>query len=84
MALRVEELESHLNNLTVPLLNYLDQDTFDNKQSVRDMLLIQAVLALGNEVNMLRVALNTNSIDLEECINRIVDESIRVVMSETK
>ena len=84
MALRVEELESHLNNLTVPLLNYLDQDTFDNKQSVRDMLLIQAVLALGNEVNMLRVALNTNSIDLEECVNRIVDESIRVVMIGTK
>ena len=84
MALRVEELESHLNNLTVPLLNYLGQDTFDNKQSVRDMILIQAVLALGNEVNMLRVALNTNSIDLEECVNRIVDESIRVVRSETK
>ena len=78
---RVEEVNQALSNIEVPDRSTLD---FTNNQWFRDIMLIQAILAVGAEINMLRIALNTNSTDLEECVNRIVDESVRVVMSETK
>lgn len=44
-------------------------------------LTIRAILAVGAEINFLRIALNTSTTGLEECINRIVDESVKIVLS---